>query len=78
MPVLRNVKSINTWSIAEDVPKPAGIVPKPVRLLHNEMTGNMRNSIIVLIVFFIVGLILLSKTGKESDLAKELKKIEFV
>ena len=46
MPVLRNAKSISIWSIAEDVPKPAGIVLKPARLLHNEMTGHF------FIVFF--------------------------
>lgn len=39
----------------------------------NEFTGSMRNSIIALIAFFIVGLYLLSRTGKVSYLTKEFQ-----
>lgn len=39
----------------------------------NEFTGSMRNSIVVLIAFFIVGLFLLSRVGKESFLTKDIK-----
>ena len=73
--VLKNVKSINIWSIAEDVPKLAGIVPKPVRLLHNEITGDMDKDFVSMMIMLHQAAVDLAKDELLHEKNFDLKKI---